>query len=191
MTLIPKNHFALSRTDYIKGIVEGRYKNEWPEALSIERIPATVANLAPMQEKLSERWHWKDQDRYNDGSLPDKLAHTETALFRLLYNDEPIGYTLVTAPPPSIKERFWGAANHSVIEVENLGLFPGQEGGGRGKAYFEMLFERYFKNYDVVYWSQHETHSPTLRRFYQEKMGMELLATDMVRDFRPKVGARA
>jgi len=65
-------------------------------------------------------------------------------------------------------------------------LFPTHEGGGRGKAYFEMLFERYFKDYETVYWSQHETHSPTLKRFYQEKMGMTLLGIDNVPDFRPR-----
>jgi hypothetical protein len=190
MTLIAKNHFALNRTDYIKGLTAGRYKNQWRSSLDMYPIDATEARLSLLQSKMDEKWHWKSQDRYNDGSLSEKLIHPETALFELMDDDvsetKPIGYTFVTAPDPSVKERFWGAANHPVIEIENLGLFPTHEGGGRGKAYFEMLFARYFKDYETVYWSQHETHSPTLKRFYQKKMGMTLLATDHVTDFRPR-----
>jgi len=191
MTLIAKNHFALNRTDYTKGLISGRYKNQWQSSLDIRPIALpTEDKLSELQGKMDEKWHWSAQERYNDGSLTVKLTHPETALFELMDDSassiNPIGYTFVTAPDTSVKERFWGAANHPVIEVENLGLFPTHEGGGRGKAYFEMLFERYFKDYETVYWSQHETHSPTLKRFYQEKMGMTLLGIDNVPDFRPR-----
>lgn len=84
-----------------------------------------------------------------------------------------------------MKDRFWDAArNERVIEIENLGLFPGEEGGGRGKR-FEMFFDRLYKEYDVVYWSQNNVHSPSLSEFYRERLGMTLLATDQVKDFRP------
>jgi hypothetical protein len=190
MTLIPKNHFALNRTDYMKGLIEGRYKNEWPEHLNLHPVKATENNLSRLQGEISEKWHWNAQGRYNDGSLPEKLKHPETALIELMDDTvslvEPIGYTFVTAPDVSVKERFWNASTHPVIEIENLGLFPDHEGGGRGKAYFEMLFAQYFNKYETVYWSQHETHSPTLKSFYMEKMGMTLLDVDYVPDFRPR-----
>lgn len=189
MTLIAKNHFALNRTDYTKGLISGRYKNKWRSNLHIRSIAPTEDKLCELQQKM-KKWHWPAQDRYNNGSLPTKLAHPETELFELMddivSNNNSIGYSFVTAPASSVKERFWGATNHSVIEIENLGLFPDNEGGGRGKAYFEMMFDRYFKDYETIYWSQHETHSPTLKKFYLEKMGMTLLATDYVSDFRPK-----
>jgi hypothetical protein len=190
MTLIAKNHFALNRTEYTKGLIAGRYKNQWRSNLRLRPVELTKDKLFELQGQMDQRWGWSRQDRYNDGSLPAKLIHQETALFELIDEDvsntKPIGYTFVTAPDASVKERFWGAANHSVIEIENLGLFPMHEGGGRGKAYFEMLFDRYFKDYETVYWSQHETHAPTLKRFYMEKMGMTLLDTDYVPDFRPQ-----
>lgn len=185
MTHILKNHFALNKGDYQQGIKDGKYNSTWRVGLSIAPITPSLAALKELQSRLSEKWQWKDQDRYKDIlALDEKLRHEETAIFLLKDNGKPVGYAYVTAPDASLKERFWGAANANVIEIENLGMFPGCEGGGRGKAYFEMLFARYFKNYDTVYWSQHETHSPTLKRFYQVKMGMTLLATDKVPDFR-------
>lgn len=131
MTRIAKNHFALHRTDYIRGLVEGRYAGVWPDNLSIHRIDATPQNFHPLQDRVSERWQWSNQPRYVDGAFNERLADKETALFELRDREQVIGYALVTSPPPSLKTRFWGAANQSVIEIENLGLFPGQEGGGR------------------------------------------------------------
>lgn len=189
MTLIAKNHFALNRTDYTKGLLSGRYKNKWRPELDARPITPTEDKLSEFQEKM-EKWGWPDQDRYNDGSLPAKLLNHETTMFELMDDTvsetDPIGYSFITAPSASVKERFWGAAHYPVIEIENLGLFPDNEGGGRGKAYFEMMFDQYFKRYETVYWSQHETHSPTLKKFYLEKIGMKLLATDYVPDFRSK-----
>ena len=188
MTLILKNHFALNKGAYLAGVQSGKYNNAWRGGLRLQHVKPTVEALRLLQAQLSEKWHWDAQGRYHDGTLEDKLNHPETSLFLLKDKGMPVGYALVTVPDAGLRARFWQSANHSVVEVENLGLFPGQEGGGRGRAYFEMLFAKYFKDYDTVYWSQHETHSPTLKRFYQEKMGMELLATDSVRDFRPKFG---
>lgn len=185
MTLIAKNHFALNRTDYIKGLTSGRYRNRWHNRLAIRQVDATESNLNKLQDILSEKWHWNEQDRYNDGSIEEKLKHPETALYELLDCGESVGYAFVTAPSDKVKTRFWKAATYPVIEIENLGLFPGNEGGGRGKAFFEMMFDQYFKNYETVYWSQHDIHSPTLKEFYMNKLGMDLLDVDHIRDFRP------
>lgn len=184
MTRILKNHFALHRTNYLKGLAAGRYNTRWPDALSMRRIEATSESLHAQQLKVDPRWGWVRQGRYHDPALPARLAHPETALYELVDGHDAVGFTLVTAPAPALRERFFGAADYPVIEIENLGMYQGCEGGGRGKSYFEMHFARYFPRYEAVYWSQHETHSPTLRRFYQEKMGMALLATDRVPDFR-------
>ena len=184
--LIPKNHFALSVEQYRRRVKAGRYAVTWPKNLALVEIPATIENYKPLVEKLGTKWHWDKQPRYNGHSLEEKLSHPKAALFILQDNGLPVGYAFVGAPSDDLKKRFWGNANARVIEIENLGLFPGQEGGGRGKKYFEMLFAKYFDNYDIVYWSQHETHSPTLKRFYRDKIGMKLLATDRVPDFRPQ-----
>lgn len=184
--MIRKNHFSLHKSDYKRGLLSGVYNNEWPESLDILRIPATYDHLEPLMEKLSEKWYWKDQPRYSEEALREKLAQKGTELFLLQDNEDPIGYAMVSKPPKSLTDRFFKAANTNVVEIDNLGLFPGQEGGGRGKKYFEMLFDRYFQDNEVVYWSQHETHSPTLREFYQNRMGMTLLEHEYVEDFRPQ-----
>ncbi len=188
MSLVPKNHWALTKARYQRGILSGIYNNSWPANLHIQSIAPTYENLEPMMDKMSVLWHWKDQERHNEEALRKKLAQSGTALYSLrdsLEEKPEVGYALVSAPPISLKQRFWPAANDiGVLEVNNLGMFPGNEGGGRGKAYFEMIFDRHYKDNDIVYWSQHETHAPTLTRFYGEKMQMELLATDRVPDFR-------
>jgi hypothetical protein len=185
MSTILKNHFSLGVEGYRAGVASGRYAVSWPEALTIEQIPATLENYRPLVELLGSKWHWDKQPRYNGASIEQKLENG--ALFLLKDAGKPVGYAFVSIPSDDLKSRFWGSVKANVIEIENLGMFPGQEGGGRGKRYFEMLFAKYFKEHDVVYWSQHETHSETLRRFYQEKMGMTLLAQDNVPDFRPAI----
>ncbi len=176
---ILKNHFALSAADYRERLNTGVYAAEWG-SLSIEQIPATVQNYIPLVSKLGAKWQWDRQERYTGASLKEKLSRGE--LFLLKDNGRAVGYAFASAPSDQTKDRFF--AGKKVIEIENLGMFPGEEGGGRGKKYFEMLFQRYFNDYDVVYWSQHETHAPTLKRFYIEKMGMEFLGADNVPDFR-------
>lgn len=188
MDLVPKHHWALNVNRYRQGLSSGQYNNEWPENLDLLPVEPTYENLQPLMHKVSELWHWEDQPRYNEVALREKLALPSTRLYKLIDRNDPdlvIGYSMVSAADVELKKRFWNAANDiNVLEIDNLGLFPGKEGGGRGKAYFEMIFDRHFADNDVVYWSQHETHSPTLARFYREKMGMEHLATDHVPDFR-------
>ena len=185
--MIRKNHFALTKPRYIKGTLTGVYNTAWSPRLWLKEIDATYENLEPLMAKLSEKWHWNQQDRYTEELLKEKLSQEGTRLFLLEDSGEPIGYAMVSRPPRSIIDRFWEASNDiKALEIDNLGLFPGYEGGGRGKKYFEMIFDQTFQEYDLVYWSQHETHSPTLRQFYQDKMGMSLLGYDCVPDFRPK-----
>ena len=190
MSLIPKNHWQLTKPRYQRGLLSGIYNNDWPKNLDLTPIEnPTYEDLEPLMDKMSEKWSWKDQGRYTEELLRVKLAKKGSIIYLLLdkaEKDNPvIGYALVSVVEKPLKDRFWSAANDTrILEVDNLGLFPNKEGGGRGKAYFEMIFSRHFKDNDIVYWSQHETHAPTLTRFYGEKMQMEHLAKDYVPDFR-------
>lgn len=190
MSLVPKNHWQLTRPQYERGLLSGLYNNTWPDNLDIEAIEnPTFEDLEPLMDKVSEKWGWKDQERYSEELLKEKLSRKGTLIYLLIdkhdKEDPVIGYALVSVVQKPLKDRFWSAANDTrVLEIDNLGLFPNKEGGGRGKAYFEMIFAKHFANNDIVYWSQHETHAPTLTRFYREKMNMEHLAKDFVPDWR-------
>ena len=189
--LIPRYHWALTKPRYEKGVLTGIYNNTWPENLRLEPICSpTFEELRPLMAKMSEKWGWDQQGRYNEEALRKTLAQPGTKLYLLrdTTESEPvIGYALVSKPPEEKISRFWGRANDvNVLEIDNLGLFPNKEGGGRGKSFFEKIFADHFPNNDIVYWSQHDTHSPTLARFYRERMQMELLDTDRVPDFRHK-----
>ena len=187
MPLIEKFYWALNRKDYESGACKGTYRTEWPKNLELRPLPNELHQLKPRMERLSKKWHWSAQPRYNDAALSEKLAQPGTELFGLYDTSEAIGeigYALASKPNASLRVRFW-PSKMNVMEVDNLGLYPGYEGGGRGKAFFEMLFDRLFVDNDAVFWSQHNTHNPTLPRFYKDKMGMSLLATDTIEDFRP------
>lgn len=194
MSLIPKNHWQLTKPRYERGLLSGVYNNHWPNQLYIEPIAPTYENLEPLMDKMSEKWGWKDQERYSEDALREKLSRAGSAIYLLCDRTEKenpvIGYALVSAVQQPLKDRFWSSANDTrVLEIDNLGLFPNKEGGGRGKAYFEMIFDKHFKENDIIFWSQHETHAPTLTRFYKEKMQMEYLARDYVPDFRHELPA--
>lgn len=185
--MIEKYHYVKDAKTYQREVADGKLRDSWPPQLTMRELHPSMENFKPLIDRVSQKWHWNRQPRYNDGTLEGKLAHPETRLFELCDDGEAVGYTLITAPSRCLKDRFWRAANDvSVIEIENLGLFPNCEGNGRGRAYFEMCFDMLFKEYDVVYWSQNNVHSPSLSKFYQEKLGMKLLATDMVEDFSPQ-----
>lgn len=179
MGTILKNHFALSVGTYKERLASGFYSDSWGE-LSIEQIPATVENFTPLVRQLGLKWSWDRQPRYTGKSLEEKLSRGE--LFILKDKGRTVGYSFATEADLGTVNKFFPGKR--VMEIENMGMFPGEEGGGRGKKYFEMLFVRYFKNHDVVYWSQHETHSPSLGQFYEKKMGMTLLLKEPVPDFR-------
>ena len=188
MPLVNKHYWALTREQYMDGIRTGTYRTSWPLNLALLLLSQTYEALEPRMESLSEKWHWADQGRYTEDALRAKMQEPETELFGLIdrtAQKPEVGYTLASRLSGQLLTRFW-PEHTSVMEIDNLGLYPGNEGGGRGKAYFEMLFARYFPANDVVYWSQHETHGPTLSQFYRDKMRMAYLGTDQVEDFRPQ-----
>ena len=191
MTDVNVYFYSKDKPIYQGQLASGLLRNAWPLNFTMNEVPATSENFWPRIDKMSEKWGWNKKPCYTDGSLEGRLSHPETRLFDLCDNGVVVGYTLITAPSQALKDRFWKAANDvRVIEIENLGLFPDCEGNGRGKAYFEMCFDILFKRYDVVHWSQTDVHSPTLTNFYREKLGMTLLATDRVPDFRAKTLTR-
>lgn len=185
MSSIIKNHFSIDKKTYKRSVLSGHFRTAW-DNLSIEEVRPTYEDFKPMLDLVSTKWYWSGKDIYEEETLRTRLAHPETRLFHLKDGDEKVGYALIVSTEGTgLKDRFWKASgNKRVVEIENLALFPGQEGGGRGKAYFEMLFKDLFQKYDVVYWSMSSTNYPTLLEFYK-RMGMTLLAQDPVKDFRP------
>lgn len=184
MSFINKFFWELSNDRYQGRLCTGFYNAVHNPNLHIEPLPTTLDELKPRMLRISEKWHWADQPRYSDDLLAEKLAQPGTELFALMDGDEEIGYALSSIPSQEMHDKFW-PTDKTVREIDNLGMYPGNEGGGRGKAFFEMLFTRYFPANDIVFWSQHDTHGPTLSRFYHDKLGMRLIATEQVEDFRP------
>ncbi|MCV6545673.1 MAG: hypothetical protein OIF56_00045 [Cohaesibacter sp.] len=77
------------------------------------------------------------------------------------------------------------AKGKSVIEIENLALFPKEEGGGRGWQFFSLVMDRLYEDFDTIYWSQSSTNYATLKDYYIRK-GMTYLGANRVPDFREK-----
>lgn len=192
MKTIHLNHFALSKPVYRQRLSEGFYKSAY-SGLSYEAVPQPdIHTFMTCIWRMNPDLDWDKQAKmYNPELLQEKLRAPETVLYLLKDGDKEVGFALQKASPTLIRQRFFDAANDNeghvperVIELDYLGLFKGQEGGGRGKAFFELLFADLFKTYDHVYWSQHSTNAPTLEAFYRDKMGMEFLGRDEIPDFR-------
>lgn len=183
---IARYHFAISKQDFLEKRKKGHF-NGFYRSLSLYQIPATVDKFLPLLKLVGGPWGWdnKSMNRSID-KLEKRLSKKETTLYHLLDDNRIIGYSLITAPNPKIIAQLPNAfhRNARVIEIENLGLFPGQEGGGRGGKYFEMLFERLFTRYDYVYWSVSSTNYSGLYDYYKNKLEIRHIGTDYVDDFR-------
>ena len=179
--LIDRFHYALSREDWLKGIDEGRYRTSWPAGREVRGIRCTLENYAPFLGRMSEHYPWNKLQRNAPSLLLKRLGSDEAALFELVEDDEVIGNAFVTSLNPEARAKFFSATTGNVIEFETLGIHSGTP-GYRSKAFFEMLFEKYFENYDTIYWSQNDIHHPALRDFYLKRLGMHDLGTDQVEE---------
>lgn len=186
MNTIQLNHFALDRPTYEIRLASGFYAAAHP-GLSIEEDPDKsydhfIDRIRRVNPALQWDKQWKIRDR---AAVEAKLADPGVKLYRLMDGATEIGFAVVKPPAQSLKDRFFSAATgQKVIEIDYLALFAGHEGKGRGKAFFEMFFADLFKDYDAVYWSQKTSNAPTLADFYKTRMGMMLLASDDLPDFR-------
>ncbi len=183
------NHFSLNIDTYRERLSSGFYKASWPGHLWLKPVPTPSFDdfvndlLQRVNPDLYWPHHWKVRDpkKFQDESLDTP----DTQLYMLMDGDQEVGFTMVRTPTEATRARFFNG-REDVIEFDYMAMYHGNEGKGRGRVYFEMLFKAYFESgFNTVYWSQHGTNAPTLKNFYRDKMKMTLLATDEIPDFRP------
>lgn len=184
-----KAHFSIDKETYLKRLEKGVYKSSWDQ-LWHRDIPNDFDTFHKYLVRVGHEWGWDSmKDRFSAAAMNPKLSHPETKLRELMEQDRVVGYTLILSPAQKLKDRFWNAADHSgVIEIENLGLFPEECGGGKGWSFFEMQFKDLFQRYGTVYWSMSSTNHPHLQAYYERK-GMNLLATDNLQLHTPTLAA--
>ncbi len=174
-----KVHFQLDKADYKERVADGRYKTEWGP-LWHRDIPKEYETFKDYLVRVGHRWGWDSMtDRFGAAAMGKKLQAPETRLRELMEADRVVGYTLILSPAAKLKDRFWNASAR-VIEIENLGLFPEECGGGKGWSFFEMQFKDLFQHYDTVYWSMSSTNHPHLQAYY-ERQGMKVLDVDHIK----------
>ncbi|MCV6576171.1 MAG: hypothetical protein OIF58_10600 [Cohaesibacter sp.] len=173
---ILRYHFAMSKDRFPV------HREQPREALSIEPVPLSVNAILARVERIP--WDWINKEIYDPATLSRRIQHPDMALFDLLDEGKPVGYAIIS--PASHPKAFNAAAKgKSVIEIENLALFPKEEGGGRGWQFFSLVMDQLYENFDTVYWSQSSTNYATLKDYYIRK-GMSYLGADRVPDFRQK-----
>ena len=164
----------------------GFYKVAFPN-LSVEIDPDKSYDhfmnlIRSVNPDLQWDKQWKIRDRK---AVEDKLADPSVRIYKLLDGDKPVGFSVIKPAPSTFRSRFSAAAaNKPAMEIDYLALFHGEEGKGRGAAFFQIFFDKIFKDNEIVYWTQYSSNAPTLKDFYVKKMGMTLLDTDVVPDFR-------
>ena len=181
MSSILKHHFAMSRDAF------SARRRDWEAPRDGLWIKLVLANADLVLDRVGRiEWGWINKEIYDGPALANRLKDPHTRLYDLYDGDRAVGYALIVAPERRLKQRFWGAAqNQSVIEIENLALYPGEESGGRGWSFFQLVMTELYKRYDDVYWSQSSSNYPTLFDYYK-RQGMEHLASDEVADFRER-----
>jgi len=178
---ITKTHLAIGARKFHWNQRVGLYKSPI-NGLNIQEVIPDYELFTNLLGRVGAPWGWDKQDRYQKPLLHARLEDSQTRLFMLRDGEHDIGYALVVGVDQSVKSRFWPQANQPrVIEIENLGLFPGEEGGGRGWGFFQLVMNDLFNSSDVVYWSMSSSNYPTLLDYYRDH-GMEILAQDVVPD---------
>jgi hypothetical protein len=179
--MIARYHFAMTAESFVK-----------TRALDTNGCTVRVAN--PSVNNIINRvkrikWGWIKKDIYKPEILAKRLDSGKPKLFDLYDRNAKgevnrIGYSLVMQPPEH--NEFTEHLRGKVVEIENLALFPGNEGGGRGWKYFTHVIDDAFNDAsygaDTIYWSVSSTNHGKLKQYY-ERMGMHYLGEDMVPDF--------
>ena len=174
MSDIFQNHFLLYKEDFLQ------HRKE-VEGLSIKSVELTSEFVLNRVEKI--QWGWINKKIYFPEVLEERIKNPQMKLFDLYDGEQNVGYVLISPPahPYDVK----GAVNdNSVIEIENIALYPSQEGKGRGWAFISLIMDEIYKTYDTVYLSQSHTNYPTLKAFYL-RHGMTFLGIDSYPDFNP------
>lgn len=183
--LMPRYHFAMSRADFIAKKETGHFSSQYG-ALGYREIPSTLETFLPLLQTVGKPWGWEKKSTYKKyDALNQRLSDKNTTLLSLTDHNKNIGYALIVKPSQEIIKNMHSSfmGGSKIIEIENLGLFPNEAGGGRGGKFFEMLFDRLFVTYDYVYWSMSSSNHPGLFNYYKNKLGMTHIGTDYVPSF--------
>lgn len=182
---ITRHHFIIDKQDYLNKKKSGHFNGFFGD-LALSQIACNPEKFLPLLKLVGGAWGWDHKTMNTDmNKLTERLSDPQSKLFYLLDKNRTVGYSLVTKPSQCVYDNFNYAPNDCVIEIENLGLFPGQEGQGRGGKYFELMFDMLFQSYEHVYWSMSSTNYQGLYNYYKNKLGMTYLGMDYIDDFRP------
>jgi len=155
------------------------------EGLSYEPTEKSTDKFLFLLKKVGAPWHWDHIAKYKDRDyITKKMKNEDTNLFYIYDDIKTVGYVLTTLPDRDELEKigFDGAAKQSIMEIENIGMFPHHAGKKRGLKLFSMIMNDLFKTHDAVYLSMSSTNHPRLYDFYTKKLGMAHIGTSYAPD---------
>lgn len=172
--LVKRSHFMKCRDDFTPVAVD--------PARRVVEIPATPSAILERVARIP--WGWVNKTMYDDDVLPQRIVDQKLRLFDLYDGDgDPIGYSIVNDPDQTVRSKFLSAVLHlNPIEMENLAMFPGNEGRGRGKYFMYTIMKQLMdEGYNPVYFSTSHANFPSLPAFY-ERIGMRKIGEDQMLD---------
>lgn len=172
--LIKRRHFWQLREDFDLSGISNAHK--------IEETAATPKSITERVKQIP--WNWIKKKIYDADILPDRIKRQNLRLFDLLDEGQIAGYCLTCDPDEGIRTSFLKSARHlNPREIENIALFPKQEGRKRGRSFAKSMMAKIFnEGHDLTYLNVSETNCPTLPRFYR-RIGMTYIGEDKVPDF--------
>ena len=175
---IKRTHFMRLKAEFNQnGIQQGHRLRE---------IPATPENVINRVAQIP--WGWIKKKIYDNEVLPHRIKNQKMRVFDLVDNGKTVGYALIIHPDKDIKNSFLQSVqNQRIVEIENIALFPGEAGKGRGKSFLNLIQQTLFQEgYDAVYLNTSATNHPTLPEFYR-RCGMTDLGQAEVANFNNRV----
>lgn len=174
-------------TSMIRRAHFAQYRHTFNEAgiLKAHDIRETTPTPKRVVDLVSQiPWNWINKEIYDADILPDRIIDQNMRLFDLLDDGKEVGYCIGVTPEKNIQNAFLGASKHlNPYEIENIALFPNQEGRGRGRSFLKRLMREFFDDqHNPIYLNVSETNHPHLPQFYT-RAGMTLVGYDRVPDF--------
>ncbi len=145
--------------------------------LAVEEINTDFNTFMSLFKRVGSPWGWDRRPKYCDNreGLEERVAAGRIHLLKKF--NEVVGYCFSVEKGNMTSEFNRG----SMVEIENFGLFPEQNGKSYGKTYLPKIFNELFKGNDIVYLSSRSTNHVKVIPFYQS-LGMKVIESIKMED---------
>ena len=118
--------------DFNRAAIQGSHVVVELDSPTVEQVRERVAKIP---------FNWIKKKIYDPEVLAKRIVEQRMQVFDFYDGSsvDPIGYSIVIDPSETDRHTHLSGINEPVREIENIALFPGQPGKGRGESFLNLV----------------------------------------------------